>query len=114
MLIEFKSRATAPLLMYEEHAKPICALLDKDANRGVITPQEMPNAIALLEKEIDASRLQVREDDSKNDTTGGDSEALDDKDDEATQQVNFASRAYPFLEMLRVAERDQQPIFWGV
>lgn len=111
MLIEFKSRATVPLLMYEEHTKPICDLLEKNVNRGVITHQEMPNAIALLEKEIAASRLHSSGDEAQNNVTGGDSEALD---DEATQQVDFASRAYPFLEMLRLAERNKQPIFWGV
>ena len=40
MLVTFKSKAAAEILMYEAHAKPILDLLGKDIERGVITADE--------------------------------------------------------------------------
>ena len=56
MLITFKSKAAAEILMYKEHAKRILDLLGKDPDQGVITAPEMPHAIAVLEREIGESR----------------------------------------------------------
>ena len=52
MLITFKSKAAAEILMYKEHAKRILDLLGKNPDQGVITPPEMPNAITVLERQI--------------------------------------------------------------
>ena len=56
MLIIFKSKAAAEVIMYEEHAKRILDLLGKDVKRGVITAEEAPAAIARLESEIAQSK----------------------------------------------------------
>ena len=37
MLVTFKSKAAAEVLMYEDHAKRILDLLNKDVKRGIIT-----------------------------------------------------------------------------
>ena len=42
--------------MYKEHARHILDLLGKDPDQGVLPPPEMPQAIAVLEKEIGESR----------------------------------------------------------
>ncbi|MFM7523363.1 MAG: DUF1840 family protein, partial [Betaproteobacteria bacterium] len=55
MLVTFKSKAAAEILMYATHAKPILDLLGKDTERGVITADETEQAIARIESEI-ASR----------------------------------------------------------
>jgi hypothetical protein len=34
--------------------------------------------------------------------------------DQAMQSVGFAVRAFPLLEMMRAAKRDQSLIMWGV
>ena len=52
MLVTFKSKSAAEVLMYKEHAKRILDLLHKDVNRGVITAAETGNAVKKLETEI--------------------------------------------------------------
>lgn len=52
MLITFKSKAAADVLMYATHAKPILDLLGKDVGRGVITAGETGEAIRHIEAEI--------------------------------------------------------------
>jgi hypothetical protein len=106
MLVIFKSKAAAEVIMYEEHAKPILDLLGKDLKRGVITAEETAGAIAQLENEIAQRKAASRPDDEE-------------QADEGTEQarsrsVSFATRIYPFLEMLRAANRKQQPVAWGI
>ena len=46
MLLTFKSKGAADVLMYEAHAKPLLDLLHKDLKRGVITAAEAGPATA--------------------------------------------------------------------
>lgn len=109
MLITFKSKAAAEVLMYAVHAKPILDLLGKNVERGVITAEETGQAIHRIEAEI-AERKRAHAD---RETEAG---PADDQDDEAARadSVSFGTRAYPLLEMLRAANRDGEFVMWGV
>jgi hypothetical protein len=114
MLITFKCKAAASLMMYEEHAKRILDLLHKDVKRGVITAAETTNAIATLEAEISSSKLHSASEEVQRDVVAHHGENGDDKEHEPHQFVSFATRAYPLLEMLRAARRDGNDVMWGV
>jgi hypothetical protein len=108
MLITFKSKAAAEVLMYAKHAKPLLDLLDKQVERGVITAEEMGGAIQRIESEI-AMREQAE--------TIHDHDAHDRSDESDTvrgDHVSFSTRAYPLLEMLRAANREHEFVMWGV
>jgi hypothetical protein len=113
MLITFKSKAYPNVLMYQEHARRILDLLDKDPERGVITAAEAPKAVQLLEHEIDESRKHQATDEVEQDVKAhaGDAE---DTDHETVEAVTFSTRAYPLLEMLRAARDQGSDILWGV
>ena len=110
MLITFKSKAAAEVLMYAKHAKPLLDLLGKDTQRGVITADESADAIRRIEAEI-ARRKQAE---AAEQAAAG--EPADDPESEAMRagQVSFATRAFPLLEMLRAAQRDGEFVMWGV
>ncbi len=114
MLITFTSKAAAEVLMYQEHAKRILDLLHKDASRGVITAAEAPQAVAILEKEIEESRKHAASEDVQRDIHAHHGEAGDDAEHEGAQVVSFATRAYPLLEMLRAARSGGHDVLWGV
>lgn len=106
MLITFKSKAAADVLMYQQHAQPILNLLGKLIERGVIAAEDMPDAILKLEAEITRQKI-----------THGVQQAEDDDQpnhDQAMQSVGFSVRAFPLLEMMRAAKRDHTFIMWGV
>jgi sRNA-binding carbon storage regulator CsrA len=109
MLITFRCKAYPEVIMYKEHAKRILDLLNKDTDRGVITAEEAPKAVEILEKEIAESRKHESKDDSDQDDKG-----RGDKDHEGMQVVSFATRAYPLLEMLRAARDHHREVMWGV
>lgn len=114
MLITFKSKAAADVLMYEDHAKRILALLHKDPKRGVITAAESGPALATLEAEIAGSKAHRPSDELQHDVATHHGETGGDHEHEKMQFVSFSARAYPLLEMLRAANQAQKDVMWGV
>lgn len=114
MLVKFKSKAAAEVLMYEEHARRILDLLNKDVRRGVITAEETPLAVKRLEAEIMESRLHPTSEEVQRDVRAHHGENGDDNEHEPVEFVTFATRAYPLLAMLRAAKHEGHDVMWGV
>lgn len=109
MLVTFKSKAAAEVIMYEEHAKRLLDMLGKEVEKGIIRAEEAPEAIARIEREIEELKQQAMADKVQQE------EDLDgEQEREAIQTVSFSARAYPLLEMLRAAQVAGQPVIWGV
>jgi len=114
MLVTFKSKAAAEVMMYEEHAKRLLDLLDKDVARGIITAEETPHAVARLEAEIAESRHHPVSEEVRRDVLAHHGDEGDDNEHEPVEFVSFATRAYPLLEMLRAARQSRHDVMWGV
>ncbi len=108
MLIVFKSQAAGDVMMFEKNARQILAIVgkDKDAAQGVITVEQLPQAIARLKAAIEEDKA------SRADRDSGDPDAVD----QGTGQpmIYLAQRAIPFLELLQYALEDEKPVTWGV
>lgn len=114
MLITFKSKAAAEVVMYKEHARRILELFGKSPEQGIITPEETAGALKKLEAEISDSKLHHPAEDIRHDINVHRRDEEDDSDHEPSNTVSFATRAFPLLEMLRAADKDKQFIVWGV
>jgi hypothetical protein len=119
MLITFKSKAAADILMYEAHAKRLLDLLGKDVQRGIITAAETGAAIQKLEAEIEAERRREHEaeDDARRQAQAHGQDKTDieaERELHAAKTVSFGARAYPLLEMLRAAHAEGRDVVWGV
>lgn len=99
--------------MYQEHAKRILDLLHKDSERGVITAEEAPRAVRLLEGEIEESRKHQVSEQVERDVHAHHGE-VEDNEHEPIEVVTFSTRAYPLLEMLRSARDQKTDVLWGV
>ena len=108
MLITFKSNAAADVLMYKMHAKPLLDLLRKNVDQGIITAEEMADALARLEDEVALSK---RPPPSPADEGNA---PADEEELESGKKVSFAARAFPLLEMLRAAKQENTFVMWGV
>jgi hypothetical protein len=113
MLITFKSKGAPNILMYEKDAKRMLDLLGKDTKRGVITKDEAASAIEKLQTEI-ATTARAEQEAGMANTNERAGEFGDDHEHAQAQSVSFATRAYPFLEMLRAAQRNGYDVLWGV
>ncbi|THC40659.1 DUF1840 domain-containing protein [Massilia sp. Mn16-1_5] len=114
MLITFKSKAYPDVMMYQDHAKRILDLLNKEPEIGVITAAEAGRAVELLEHEIEESRKHPPSEEIEQDIKAHRGDDDDDPDHEQAQIVSFSTRAYPMLEMLRAARDNKCDILWGV
>ncbi|MCL2644999.1 MAG: DUF1840 domain-containing protein [Betaproteobacteria bacterium] len=113
MLITFKSKAGADVLMFGDTAQQLLALIDKDGNaaRGIVTLEQLPEAITRLESAIEAERARL------NAKSVEELEAEEEMQAEAghagmTAPVNIAQRAWPLLDLLRCSRAAGQPVTW--
>jgi hypothetical protein len=105
MIITFKSQATADTIMFGDVAKDLLSLMGKSFEpRGIITLEQLPDAIAALRKAADDSRAAQRGQPDPD-------EALAEHP-AATIPVSLAQRAVPLIEQLERSLRASQPVIW--
>lgn len=109
MLIVFKSAASADLLYFGDVAKLMMELMGKEAtDKGVITVEQLPDAIARLAAAVAGDRPEHRE------HLLADETKETDPDGNERPHVSLTRRALPLLEMLKEALLAKEPVMWGV
>lgn len=109
MLITFQSAAAADVIMFGDVAQRLLTVLGKDASSaaGIVTVEQLPDAIAALRHAIDEDKRHL----------GNDDEPADEDGQEAPRgmatPVSFYQRAWPLLEMLEYAQKEGKPVTWG-
>ncbi|AOY95041.1 hypothetical protein BKK79_24775 [Cupriavidus sp. USMAA2-4] len=95
MLLTLHSKAAPDITLPRDLAQYLLGLVGKRiGERGVIRPDELPGAIERLESALGH---------------GGEAPLAD-----ARRSAVLSRRAYPFLDMLRAARRQQADILWGI
>jgi hypothetical protein len=118
MIVTFRSRATADVIMFGDVAHRLMQIMGKEASaQGIVTVEQLPDAIARLraamaqDKERHAGLvvevLDASDSSSMDEQTPAPLAAMD-------QPVSLTQRAVPLLEMLERSQRDNQPVVWGV
>jgi hypothetical protein len=108
MLITFKTMAAPDVMMLDNLAEYLLGIIGKPlSERGVITPAELPVAIQKLEVAIVTDKRERAEHDGHfhEGEAGHDPHEI---------PIGLAQRAYPFLDMLRLAQKENKDILWGV
>lgn len=105
MIYEFKSRATGTVVMTKAVGDTILDIIGKaPASQGIVTVDQMPAAIAALDRAVQASKAHPAGKPDPDDPEGQDDAKL----------PTLAQRAYPFVEMLKAAHRAGKDVTWGV
>lgn len=113
-LVVFRSKAAGEIFMFPETARRIFDIVGKeDAPRGVITAEQVPEALSRLQAAVDDEKAQLkaaaeRDDDADRRGSGGADEAL------AARAITLGQRAFPLLEMLRAAQKKRVDVTWGI
>ena len=107
MLYKFKSKVTGDLIMLEPNGRQILNIIGKDSlAKGILLPQEMPAAIAALERAV-AQDEAMREQRHQAAQAAGESPPRSDT-------VTLRQRAVPFIEMIKQCQKAEKEIVWGV
>jgi hypothetical protein len=108
MLITFKSPAAPDVMMLDNLAEYLLGIIGKPlSERGVISHEDIPSAIQKLEAAVSSDKQQRAEHDGHfhEGEAGHEPHEI---------PIGLAQRAYPFLDMLRLAQKDGKDILWGV
>ena len=99
--------------MLGDVARQLLALLDKDSNaaRGIVTVEQLPEAITCLESAIKAEHMR------QNAKSAEEIDAEEEAEAEAGRtgmaaSVNLAQRAWPLLDLLRCSHAADEPVIW--
>lgn len=104
MIHQFQTKNAAPVIMLDDLTHRIFNAIGRPfQNQGIFLPEQIPGYIERLQAAIDAEQNKV----SSLDTPRDD-------DDQSTDPDPLGRRAYPFLELLRQALKNQEPVIWGV
>jgi len=108
MLITFKCHACPDVMMLENLAQYLVGIIGKRlGERGVITHEETGPAIEKLEAAITFDKRERAEHD-------GHFHEGEDGHEHHEIPPGLAQRAYPFLDMLRAAQKESADIVWGI
>jgi uncharacterized protein DUF1840 len=107
MLITFKSEASGDVMMFSDVAAQLLGIIGKSLEqRGVITVEQLPDAIARLKQAATANKAQLaklQEPEQEKSSAGG-----------QRPFVSMAVRAVPFIELLERSLKAKKPVMWGV
>lgn len=101
MLILFKSSASADILTLEKNGREMLAALGRnpEITQGIVTVEQLPEAIARLRAAIDAD-LQLRRNPENT------------KDFEHERAIGFSQRGLPLLDLMRRSLSEKVPVIW--
>jgi hypothetical protein len=109
-IVTFKSAAAADVIYFGDVARRMMALMGKEASdRGIVTVEQLPVAIAHLKEAIAQDRerhrslVQGEEHGRESDGEGGERVA-----------VSLTQRALPLLALLEESLAEGKPVVWGV
>jgi hypothetical protein len=108
MLVTFKCHAAPDVTMLDNLAQYLLGIIGKRLEaRGVITHDELGVAITKLEAAIATDKKERAEHEGH---------FHEGEDDHAHHElpVGLSQRAFPFLDMLRAAQKEQNDIVWGL
>lgn len=113
MLITFKSRASGDVIMFGNVALEILEIMGKGKEtKGILTVDDLPEAIARLAKAADENRAEAREKQALMDAhiaTLEDEQAILD----AKAEIHLCQRAVPLIELMGIALKKQMPVTWA-
>ncbi|MFZ5540615.1 MAG: DUF1840 domain-containing protein [Pseudomonadota bacterium] len=111
-LVVFRSKAAGEIFMFPEMARRIFEIIGKaQAPRGVITAEQVPEALARLTAAVEAEKAQLKAAQAQAE------EAERRGEDDAAKgerAITLAQRAYPLIEMLRAAQKKNVEVTWGI
>lgn len=111
-LVVFRSKAAAEIFMFAETARRILEIIDKaDAPRGVITAEQVPEALARLTAAVEEEKAQRKAAQAQAEEAERRGE---DNASASARAITLAQRAYPLIEMLRAAQKHGVGVTWGV
>ena len=109
-LVVFRSKAAGEIFMFAETARRIFEILGRpEAPRGVITAEQVPEALGRLVAAVEEEKAQLK-------AAQDEADRADKQGDVGAQPraITLGQRAFPLIEMLRAAQKKNVDVTWGI
>lgn len=109
-LVVFRSKAAGEIFMFAETARRIFEIVGRaEAPRGVITAEQVPEALDRLVAAVEEEREHLR-------NARDEAEEADRQGEEGAppRAITLGQRAFPLIEMLRAAQKKNVDVTWGI
>ena len=107
MLVKFTSSTSGQIMMFAPVARQLLEIVGKECSaRGVITTEQLAEAIASLRRAIAAGSERPPADAERPSDEGRQN------DEKETPPVGLAQRAYPMIELLEWTRKDDGFVLW--
>jgi len=107
MLYKFKSKATGDLILLEPQGRQFLSLIGKAIEpKGIIEPDQMPEAIKALQQAVKAEEMQQAEVVVQAKAQG--------QTPPKFEAISLRQRTKPIIDMLERCHKAGQPMVWGV
>ena len=114
MLVKFKSKAAADVLMLDRHAQKVLAPFGKNTANGYFSASELDNAIGVLEATtIDSKHHAATQALAQDIEVHHDAEGVS-HFPQVQEAVDFGAHLFPLLEMMRAARRADSVVTWNI
>jgi hypothetical protein len=114
MLVKFKSKAAADVLMLDRHAQKALAPFGKSTANGYFSVGELDNAIGVLEATtVDNRHHAATQALAQDIELHHDAEGVN-HFPQVQEAVDFATHLFPLLEMMRAAQRTNSVVTWNI
>ena len=114
MIITFSSPASGDVIMFGDVAQRMLEIMGKDASepRGIVTVEQLPDALARLRAAMEAERQRHKE---HNDSLHEGVMAATEPGVDGGQRpfVSLVQRAAPLVELLEWSLKKHKPVIWG-
>lgn len=105
MMIRFSSKAGPSITMMDRHALPLIRMMHHSGTvPSAILPDDLPSALQSLKSSLDTLGHDQGDEPPAEDAAGD--------SDEDSDRVALHTRAYPLLQLLESAVRDEQAVMW--
>ena len=119
-LLEFRCKAAGGFFMMPATFKEVCKVLNRPyAESGSWPEEDVAGILEVLEKEVQQARDRAAQEDkawAEENLRGRGYMTYEQEEEQKKrlERVNFATRVFPMLEMLRAAQKRGVPVMWGV
>jgi hypothetical protein len=113
MLVTFKSKAAADVLMLDRHAQKVLAPFGKSTAIGYFSVGELDNAIGILEATTAESKHHAATQALAQDVELHHAAEGVNHFPQVQEAVDFAAHLFPLLEMMRAARRTDSVVTWN-
>ena len=103
MIHQFRSKNCAPVIMLGDLTERIFAAMNRPfESKGILLPEQLPEYISRLDNAIEKERMV----NPKNSDQSDDANAL--------RKDPLGRRAFPFMELLKQAQQNNESVVWGI